>query len=63
MLEQVFTDVPADGSDDLALLLSACKFLDLLLTLQTQEFQMCVPSMSKDRALANGFSADNNGCS
>jgi len=40
VLEHVFTDVPADGSEDLALVLSACKFLDLLLVLQTQEFQM-----------------------
>lgn len=40
VLENVFNDVPADGSDDLALLLSACKFLDLLVVLQTQEFQI-----------------------
>ncbi|KAG8799664.1 hypothetical protein FRC17_007072, partial [Serendipita sp. 399] len=40
VIEHVFTEAPADGSDDLALLLSACKFLDLLLVLQTQEFQI-----------------------
>ncbi|KAG8842667.1 hypothetical protein FRC20_004310, partial [Serendipita sp. 405] len=40
VIEHVFTETPADGTDDLALLLSACKFLDLLLVLQTQEFQI-----------------------
>lgn len=29
-----------DGSDELPLILSACKFLDLLLVLQTEEFQV-----------------------
>jgi hypothetical protein len=29
-----------DGSDLLQLVLSACKFLDLTLVLQTEEFQM-----------------------
>lgn len=33
-------DIPADGSDDLQLVLAACKFLDLLLVLQTEDFQM-----------------------
>lgn len=32
--------IPSDGSEDLAILLSASKLLDLLLVLQTQEFQM-----------------------
>ena len=31
---------PSDGSEDLQLLFAACKCLDLLLTLQTEEFQM-----------------------
>lgn len=34
----------ADGSDTLQLVLSACKFLDLTLVLQTADFQMCVLS-------------------
>jgi hypothetical protein len=33
-------DVPSDGSEGLALVLSVCKFIDLLLVLQTEEFQM-----------------------
>jgi len=33
-------NVPSDGSEDLPLILSACKFLDLLLVLQTEEFQI-----------------------
>jgi len=33
-------DVPLDGSEALALILSVCKFIDLLLALQTEEFQM-----------------------
>ena len=35
---------PIDGSDALQLILSACKLVDLLLVLQTEEFQMYVPS-------------------
>jgi hypothetical protein len=35
-------NLPADGSEDLPLILSACKCLDLLLVLQTEEFQLCV---------------------
>jgi len=31
---------PPDGSDELIVLLSACKFLDLVLVLQTEEFQV-----------------------
>jgi len=34
------TSPPADGSEDLPLLLAGSKCLDLLLTLQTEEFQM-----------------------
>ena len=33
-------DPPPDSSEDLPVVLSACKFLDLVLTLQTEEFQM-----------------------
>jgi hypothetical protein len=32
--------LPADSSEDLQLVLSASKCLDLLLVLQTEEFQM-----------------------
>lgn len=32
--------VPSDGSEDLQLILAASKCLDLLLALQTEEFQM-----------------------
>ncbi|KAF8510422.1 Dopey, N-terminal-domain-containing protein [Hysterangium stoloniferum] len=40
IFEQVTMDPPADGSDDLHVILSASKFLDLVLTLQTEEFQI-----------------------
>jgi hypothetical protein len=33
-------EVPSDGSETLTLILSVCKFIDLLLVLQTEEFQM-----------------------
>ena len=39
-------DPPSDGSDALQVLLSACKLLDLLLVLQTEEFQMCVITLN-----------------
>ncbi|KAF9524082.1 Dopey, N-terminal-domain-containing protein [Crepidotus variabilis] len=39
ILEQTMTNIPADGSDDLQLILAACKCLDTLLVLQTEEFQ------------------------
>jgi len=32
--------MPADGSEDLQLVLAVCKCLDTLLVLQTEEFQM-----------------------
>lgn len=38
------TNLPGDGSEDLQLILSACKCLDTLIVLQTEEFQMLVPS-------------------
>ena len=36
-------EIPPDGSDVLQLILAACKFLDLLLVLQSEDFQMFVP--------------------
>lgn len=36
------TDLPMDGSEGLPLVLSVSKFLDLLLVLQTEEFQVYV---------------------
>jgi len=33
---------PPDGSEQLQLILAACKFLDLLLVLQSEDFQMYV---------------------
>ncbi|KAI0756510.1 Dopey, N-terminal-domain-containing protein [Daedaleopsis nitida] len=40
ILEQVLENIPGDGSEELGLILSACKLLDLLLVLQTEEFQV-----------------------
>ncbi|THH33130.1 hypothetical protein EUX98_g1019 [Antrodiella citrinella] len=40
LFEQVMVSIPADGSEELGLLLSASKLLDLLLVLQTEEFQI-----------------------
>lgn len=40
LFEQVMMTLPADGSEDLQMILSASKCLDLLLVLQTEEFQM-----------------------
>ncbi|KAF9654142.1 hypothetical protein BDM02DRAFT_3152598 [Thelephora ganbajun] len=40
LFEQALSHAPIDGSDELPLILSACKFLDLLLVLQTEEFQV-----------------------
>ncbi|KAG2155714.1 Dopey, N-terminal-domain-containing protein [Suillus clintonianus] len=40
IFEQIIDSIPSDGSEDLQLILSASKCLDLLLTLQTEEFQM-----------------------
>lgn len=33
-------NLPSDGSEDLPLVLAACKCLDLLMAIQTEEFQM-----------------------
>lgn len=40
IFEQVMTNIPPDGSEDLQVVVAACKCLDLLVTLQTEEFQM-----------------------
>ncbi|KAG2350958.1 hypothetical protein BDR05DRAFT_955104 [Suillus weaverae] len=40
IFEQIIVSIPSDGSEDLQLILSASKCLDLLLTLQTEEFQI-----------------------
>ncbi|EGO05284.1 hypothetical protein SERLA73DRAFT_82881 [Serpula lacrymans var. lacrymans S7.3] len=40
VFEQIITTAPSDGSEDLQLILSASKCLDLLLVLQTEEFQI-----------------------
>ncbi|TFK56468.1 hypothetical protein OE88DRAFT_1715528 [Heliocybe sulcata] len=40
LFDQAIISLPSDGSEDLSLLLAASKFLDLLLTLQTEEFQI-----------------------
>ncbi|KAI0031253.1 Dopey, N-terminal-domain-containing protein [Vararia minispora EC-137] len=40
LLLQTMVDLPPDASEILTLVLSACKFVDLLLVLQTEEFQV-----------------------
>jgi len=40
LLESLTEELPADNSDQLQLVFAACKFLDLLLTLQTEDFQI-----------------------
>ncbi|KAG6911306.1 hypothetical protein DXG01_002145 [Tephrocybe rancida] len=40
IFEQAMTALPSDGSEDLQLILAASKCLDLLLVLQTEEFQI-----------------------
>lgn len=40
VFEQVMAEPPSDGSENLQAILSACKLIDLLLVLQTVEFQM-----------------------
>ncbi|KAK7025465.1 hypothetical protein VNI00_015993 [Paramarasmius palmivorus] len=40
VFEQTMTTLPGDGSEELPLILSASKCLDLLLALQTEEFQI-----------------------
>ncbi len=40
IFDGMLSNPPTDGSEDLGLILSACKLLDLLLVLQTEEFQV-----------------------
>ncbi|TFY67972.1 hypothetical protein EVG20_g3733 [Dentipellis fragilis] len=40
LFDSMTTTLPSDGSEDLPLVLAACKLLDLLLVLQTEEFQV-----------------------
>ncbi|KAH9948184.1 Dopey, N-terminal-domain-containing protein [Amylocystis lapponica] len=40
LFDQTLANLPSDGSEDLSVILSACKLLDLLLVLQTEEFQV-----------------------
>lgn len=40
VFEAIMDDPPKDGSEDLTLMLAACKFLDLLLVIQSEDFQM-----------------------
>ena len=42
VFEQIMLSLPSDGSEELGLILAASKLLDLLLVLQTEEFQMLV---------------------
>ncbi|KAI0095247.1 Dopey, N-terminal-domain-containing protein [Irpex rosettiformis] len=40
VFEQILISLPSDGAEDLGLILAASKLLDLLLVLQTEEFQV-----------------------
>ena len=40
LFDQILVSLPSDGSEDLGVILGASKLLDLLLVLQTEEFQM-----------------------
>ncbi|KAI0323044.1 Dopey, N-terminal-domain-containing protein [Amylostereum chailletii] len=40
LFDQIMGELPSDGSDVLPLILASCKLLDLLLVLQTEEFQV-----------------------
>nr|XP_018264586.1 uncharacterized protein I303_02758 [Kwoniella dejecticola CBS 10117]OBR86744.1 hypothetical protein I303_02758 [Kwoniella dejecticola CBS 10117] len=40
IFEVTMDDPPADGSEDLQLVLAACKFLDILLVIQSEDFQV-----------------------
>ncbi|KAL7419677.1 hypothetical protein Q5752_005591 [Cryptotrichosporon argae] len=40
VFETTMDNPPADGSEDLQLVLAACKFLDLLLVIQSEDFQI-----------------------
>lgn len=55
--------IPSDGSEDLPLILAAAKFLDLLLVLQTEEFQMCDIFLHRMLSTSYCSIAAINGCS
>lgn len=40
LFEDIMDEPPEDGSESLPLILAACKFLDLLLVIQTEDFQI-----------------------
>lgn len=40
VFDGIMDDVPEDGSESLQLALAACKFLDLLLVIQSEDFQV-----------------------
>ncbi|KIR58136.1 hypothetical protein I314_06101 [Cryptococcus bacillisporus CA1873] len=40
IFEQTLEELPEDGSEELLLILAACKFLDLLLVIQSEDFQI-----------------------
>ncbi|KZT72967.1 hypothetical protein DAEQUDRAFT_808918 [Daedalea quercina L-15889] len=40
LFDRVISSLPSDGSEELVLVLAACKLLDLVLVLQTEEFQI-----------------------
>jgi hypothetical protein len=42
VFEGIMEEIPPDNSESLQLALAACKFLDLLLTIQSEDFQVCV---------------------
>ena len=42
VFESTMDEPPSDGSEQLLLVLAACKFLDLLLVIQSEDFQVSV---------------------
>lgn len=58
VFESTMDDPPADGSEDLALILAACKFLDLLLIIQSEDFQVYVRFPPPHLQATKGLSAD-----
>jgi hypothetical protein len=40
IFEDTMDQLPRDGSDQLMIVLAACKFVDLLIALQMEDFQM-----------------------
>jgi hypothetical protein len=54
IFESTMDDPPPDGSEALQLVLAACKFLDLLLVIQSEDFQMLALPVSL-RSLTDMF--------